>query len=215
MNLLNLPSLRNLTNNNRQMSSSTHSSKELNSTPILIQLCKHPDENYAYRTMRLLLSSRYHYSPNVYDAFGCSVLMYTLRYQRYRLFEYLLNEISLDINFHAKDRHGNTIFHYAILYGGNDTRIIEKLIEKYKKFAIKIDERNNFGFTPLLLGKIRLNRISKNCFVYLAVFFGRYDIVLTLLTKTDASPFVRDYIQLKNMFDYIEIDIKHNECQKK
>lgn len=45
----------------------------------------------------------------------------------------------------------------------------------------------------------------------LAVFCGRYDYVLTLLTKTNTSPFVRDYIQLKNMFDYIEIDIEYQK----
>ncbi len=134
--------------------SSSSSSNKSNTLPILIQLCFYPDENYAYRTMRSLLSSRYDYSPDVYDEFGCNVLMYSLRYQRYRLFEFLLNNLSLELNLQAKDRLGNTILHYAIIYGGNDTQIIEKLIEKYKKLAIKIDERNHFGFTPLLLGRI-------------------------------------------------------------
>ncbi|CAF3196179.1 unnamed protein product [Rotaria sp. Silwood2] len=167
----------------------------INSIPLLIQLCSHPNENYAYRTMRTLLSSRYSNSPNVHDEFGCNVLMYTLRYQRYKLFQFLLNETTFDINLHAKDQQGNTILHYAILYGGNDTYIIDKLIEKYNKFSIEIDERNNYGFTPLLL----------------AAFCGRYDFVLTLLTETDASPFVRDHIQFKNIFDYIEIDMKNRE----
>lgn len=133
--------------------SSSNKSKQLNPLPVLIQLCMYPDENYAYRTMRLLLSSKHQYSVNVCDEFGCNVLMYTLRYQRYRLFDFLLNDKSLDINFHAKDRHGNTVLHYAILYSGNETKILEKLIDIYKKFAIQIDERDNYGFTPLLLGK--------------------------------------------------------------
>jgi ankyrin repeat protein len=80
--------------------------------------------------------------------------MYSLRYQRYRLFNFLLNEIDLNLDFHAKDQQGNTILHYAILYAGNDTQIMDRLIEKYKKFAINIDERNSQGFTPLLLGKM-------------------------------------------------------------
>jgi len=168
----NLPYLRDLTNTNHQMSCSINSkstysstisslssnkSKELNPIPILIQLCIYPNENYAFRTMRLLLSSRYDYSPNICDEFGCNLLMYSLRYQRYRLFEFLLNDLSLDLNFHAKDRYGNTIFHYIIIYGGNDNQIIEKLIEKYQKFSMNIDERNNFGFTPLLLGEMKMN----------------------------------------------------------
>ncbi|CAF1500272.1 unnamed protein product [Rotaria sp. Silwood1] len=174
---------------------SIYSSKKENSIPLLIQLCFHSNENYAYRTMRTLLSSRYSNSPNVYDEFGCNLLMYTLRYQRYKLFEFLLNETIFDINLHDKDQQGNTILHYAILYGGNNTQIIDKLIEKYNKFSIEIDERNNYGFTPLLL----------------AAFCGRYDLALSLLTETDASPFVRDHIQFKNIFDYIEIDMKNRE----
>jgi ankyrin repeat protein len=80
--------------------------------------------------------------------------MYTLRYQRYQLFDFLLNDISLDINLRSKDRQGNTILHYAIIYGKNDTQIMENLITKFNQFGIYIDERNVLGFTPLLLGKI-------------------------------------------------------------
>ncbi|CAF0804907.1 unnamed protein product [Rotaria sordida] len=207
----NLPCLRLLTYSRigkRRLSSSTGSksthssstsastqSKNLHSVPILIQLCIYPDEDYAYQTMKTLFSSRYHSSPNVWDEFGCNILMYTLRYQRYQLFDFLLNETSLDLNLRSKDRQGNTILHYAVIYGKDDTKIMENLIEKFLKFGIDIDERNIFGFTPLLF----------------AMFCGRYDLVLTLLTKTDASPFVRDYIQLTNMLDYIEIDAKHRE----
>jgi ankyrin repeat protein len=203
----NLPCLRVLTScqsQKRRLSSSTntksyHSSSSIQSScPVLIQLCIYPNEDYAFQTMKILFSSRYNYSPNVCDEFGCNVLMYTLRYQRYRLFYFLLNEISLDLNLRSKDRQGNTILHYAIIYGQNNTQIMENLIEKFNKFGINIDERNNFGFTPLLL----------------AIFCGRYDLVLTLLTKTDASPFVRDYIQLKNMIDYLEIDRKHRQFMR-
>ena len=176
-------------------SSSSNKSKELSTLPVLIQWCLYPDENYAYRTMRSLLTSRYGYSPDVYDEFGCNVLMYALRYQRFRLLEFLLDNSSLEINLQAKDRMGNTIVHYAIIYGGDDTQILEKLIGKCKKNGIKTDEKNHFGFTPLLL----------------ATFCGRYDFVLTLLTKTDASPFVRDHINLKNMFDYLESDGKYQQ----
>ncbi|CAF4340600.1 unnamed protein product, partial [Adineta steineri] len=131
---------------------STNKSKILHKSPNLIQLCMNSDENYACCTMKKLFSTSCHYSLNQCDQFGCNILMYSLRYQRYRLFDILLNEISFDLNIHTKDQENNTILHYAILYGGNNTQIIEKLIEKYKKFAMNIDERNNFGFTPLLLG---------------------------------------------------------------
>lgn len=168
----NLPCLRVLTcskSQKRRMSCSTTSkstyssltsnqSKTSISYPILIQLSIYPDEDYSYETMKILFSSRYNYSPNVSDEFGCNLLMYTLRYQRYKLFDFLLNEISINLNFRSKDQQGNNILHYAIIYGKNHLDIIEKLIEKFQKFSIDIDERNIFGFTPLLLGKyLKLN----------------------------------------------------------
>ncbi|CAF3167435.1 unnamed protein product [Rotaria socialis] len=206
----NLPCLRALTNSRRgkrrlscssPCSRSTHSSPRLSPTqsknvipiPILIELCMYPDEDYSYQTMKILLSPRYHYSPNVCDEFGCNVLMYTLRYQRYELFDFLLNEASFDIDLRSKDRQGNTILHYAVIYGKDATQIIENLIQKFMKFGIDVDARNILGFTPLLL----------------AMFCGRYDVVLTLLTKTDASPFVGDYVQSMNILDFVEIDRKH------
>ena len=40
----------------------------------------------------------------------------------------------------------------------------------------------------------------------LAVFCGRYDVGLALLTKADASPFARDHVRLMNILDYVAID---------
>lgn len=152
------------TNSSTRSSSTSSKSKESRLLPALIQLCLNPDENYACRTMRLLLSSRYHYAPNAADQFGCNVLMYALRYQRYRLLDFLLKNLSSELNFSAKDQGGNTVLHYSIIYSGNDTQIVEKLIERCKKFGVQIDERNHFGFTPLLLGEINTvtPRRSKN-----------------------------------------------------
>ena len=139
--------------NSSSLSTSSTKSKDSNPSSVLIQLCSHPDENYACRSMRTLLSSRYDYSPNATDDFGCNLLMYVVRYQRYRLLDFLLKNYFVDFDFHAKDQHGNTLLHYAVIYSGPDTEIMEKLIDKYRKFAIRVDERNNLGFTPLLLGR--------------------------------------------------------------
>lgn len=191
----NISCLHNLPRIHRQMSSSKSSkstyssssittssnkSKNLDQTSVLIQLCICPDENSACHSMRMLLSSRYQYSPNVCDQFGCNILMYTLRYKRYRLCEFLLNEIDLNLDFHAKDQQGNTILHYAIIYSGNDTQIVDILIEKYQIFGIEIDERNSLGFTPLLLGKlIRKLRVYH--------FFLKYKLSLKLYPDMDPN----------------------------
>jgi hypothetical protein len=76
------------TNSKSSRSSSSTQSKKVNSFPVLIQLCIYPNEDYAYQTMKTLFSSRLNYSPNVCDEFGCNVLMYTLCYQRYQLFDF-------------------------------------------------------------------------------------------------------------------------------
>ena len=136
------------------------SAKESNSsqsTPILIQLCLHPNERDAYAIMRRLFSSSSaaRYSPNVTDEFRCNVLMYSLRYQRYRLFNFLLSETSSDLDLRAQDRQGNTILHYAIIYSGDQIQLVERLIDKYEKFSLDVDVRNALGLTPLLLGQMK------------------------------------------------------------
>lgn len=143
---------------NSKMTYSSYSTKSSNKTKnsnrisVFIALCVHPDENYICRTICNSPSSRYRNLAKLHDEFGCNVLMYCLRYQRYRLFDFLLNATNLDFNLRETDQQGNTILHYAVLYGGNTTQIMDKLIEKYKKFSIAIDDRNQYGHTALLLG---------------------------------------------------------------
>ncbi|CAF1186933.1 unnamed protein product [Didymodactylos carnosus] len=146
-----------------------------------------------------ILFNRYNYKPNVCDEFGCTLLMYILRYQRYKLYKLLFQEDLKDFNLSLKDIQGNNILHYAIIYVSKSNRnIILDLIEKFHKFGLNIDERNTYGFTPLLL----------------AVYCGRYDYAHMLLTKTDSSPFVSDYVVSKSIIDYIEFDINERRQQR-
>ena len=79
--------------------------------------------------------------------------MYALRYQRFQLFDLLLREMSIDADFTARDLQGNTILHYAVVYCADQTHIFDRLIDHFKQLKLDIDQRNHFGFTPLLLGK--------------------------------------------------------------
>ncbi|CAF1112931.1 unnamed protein product [Adineta ricciae] len=151
----------------------------------------YPNETCAYRKVRQLISSNRHFSPNICDEFGCNFLMYCLRFQYHRLLHFLLDEVSLDLDFSAKDQQGNTILHYAIIYSEGNLETIDRLIGKYEEFYVEIDQRNALGFTPLLF----------------AAFCARYDLVHLFLIKTKSSPFVRDYVQYKNLFEYIQHDI--------
>ena len=128
---------------------SAHSS----TIPVLIQLCLRPNERHAYQTMKVLFSSRFQNPSNVCDGFGCNVLMYALRCQRYKLFDLLVNDIAMDLDLRWKDRQGNSVLHYAVVYDKDGTKTLEKLIERFHRFGIEIDERNVYGLTPLLLGK--------------------------------------------------------------
>ena len=40
------------------------------------------------------------------------------------------------------------------------------------------------------------------------MFCGRYDLVSIFLTKSEASPFVRDHLRSRNLLDYIELDVR-------
>ena len=112
----------------------------------------YPNETCAYRNIRQLISSNRHFSPNICDEFGCNLLMYCLRFQYHRLLHLLLDEVSLELDFSAKDQQGNTILHYATIYTEGNLEIIDRFIGKYKEFYVDIDQRNALGFTPLLFG---------------------------------------------------------------
>lgn len=207
-----LPCLRPLTSIRR---SSMKSNDEL---PVLIKLCLYPDENYSLSMFRLLFSTRSSCSPNVCDEFSCTALMYCLRYQRFRLFDFLLEETSTDLNLQAKDRHGNNVLHYAVVYDACRPQLMNKLIDRWNQYKINVDQRNRFGFTPLLLGSnLRRNRFLSHpeidrrlfslCFLS-AAFCGRYDLVELFLNKTEASIFVRDDFRRRNLLDFISIDRK-------
>ena len=103
--------------------------------------------------MSTLFQTTSRLNPNISDQFGCNVFMYALRFQRFRLFELLLRETSIDANFAAQDQQGNTILHYAVVYCVDQTQIFDRLIDHFKYLKLDVDQRNQFGFTPLLLGK--------------------------------------------------------------
>ena len=135
--------------------------KDSNAQSILIQLCLRPDEDEACRTVTKLLSSRSRWSPNLSNEFHCNALMCSLRYQRFRLFDYFLNETLADLDLRAKDQQGNSILHYAVFYSKDHPSVIEHLLDKLNKYRIDVDQRNNFGFTPSLFGQTSPVRVLR------------------------------------------------------
>lgn len=180
----------------------------LASIPLPIQLCFYPNEKHAYHTMKVLFSSRFRSPSNVSDRFGCNILMYALRCQRYHLFNLLLNDIALDVNLRSQDQQGNNVLHYAVVYDKDGTKLVEKVLEIFQRFGMGVDERNEYGLTPLLLGNHGQRSFARQraLSVRLAIFCGRYDVALTLLKNADASPFARDHIHLRNVLDYATLD---------
>ena len=127
--------------------------KSSNSWPIIFQLCIHLDEVEAYQLFNKLFRSQFPCSLNdIRDDFGCNVLMCNIRYRRFHLLNYFSNEILSDIDLQSQDHQGNTIIHYAVIYSEYSQRILQNLIEKFKKNGLNIDRKNHFGFTPLFLG---------------------------------------------------------------
>ncbi len=68
-----------------------------------------------------------------------NVLMYALKYQRYEIANYFINQKS--INFKTKKSDGKTIYHLVAEEGNDD--FAESLIEKDKSEAIRILDKKN------------------------------------------------------------------------
>lgn len=126
------------------------------SFPLLIQLCLDLDENSFSKLIQSLFQSKKSISWNVKDHFHCSFFMYLIRYQRYRVIEMILNEFSFNWDFHQTDRDGNGILHYAIIYFHQNHFLFIKLIDHFHRNQFNVDQRNRYGWTPLLLGSIHL-----------------------------------------------------------
>ena len=137
--------------------------KDANEQPLLIRLCLRSDEDEACRTVTKLLSSRSRWSPNLSNEFHCNALMCSLRYQRFRLFDYFLAEALADLDLRAKDQQGNSILHYAVFYSQDHPSAIDHLLDKLNKYRIDVDQRNNFGFTPSLFGQRSSVLIVSTC----------------------------------------------------
>lgn len=148
------------------------SEHRLSSLPILIQLSIHPDEIYSFETIESLTKFDFEFSLNVFDSFRSNLLMFTIRFQRLRLFEYFLNELFFHFDFRSKDRRGNTILHYSVIYFPDDLRLFELLIDKFNENHLEIDPRNSFGFTPLILGFSFSSLKKKNSIVFPLLLFS-------------------------------------------
>jgi hypothetical protein len=124
--------------------------------PFVIRLCLHVDEDNALSIFRRVLSTTASPSGllNACDQFGCNLLMCSLRCRHYRLFDYLYNEFSSDVNLLDADRQGNRILHYAVVYADADRCVVRRLIDEHVRLQCDVDQRNQFGLTPLLLGSL-------------------------------------------------------------
>ncbi|XP_041359209.1 inversin-B-like [Gigantopelta aegis] len=155
-------------------------SRDINGRTPLMLSCMIANPEYAYKMAKILLKSGA--SLNVKDNMERTALSYACMNGREGIVARILKEDVLDIN--EPDTDGNTPLHHSTL--SSNPKIVEMLVEAFKKFGLNADRRNNLGYTALLL----------------ACKFGHYVSAHILLTRIQASPTLRDGEMYLNAADW-------------
>lgn len=144
--------------------------RDLNGRTPLMLSCMLDNEERGLKMTTLLLKEGAYL--NTRDHYGRTALTYACMASREAIIEYIIHEDALDIN--EPDNDGNTPLHHAAISG--NPRIVELIVDAFKKFSLDIDTRNKLGYTALLLA-------CKN---------GNFASGHILMTHGNASPTLRD-----------------------
>ena len=112
---------------------------------ILAALSDH--EDYGLQVAKLLI--KYGADLNIRDSLGRTAVYTAITENREKLFDYFFDYHSTSIDFRIKDNDGNILLNHAAVYGNR--RILQKIIEKMKERKLEFDQRNNAGYSALLL----------------------------------------------------------------
>jgi hypothetical protein len=156
---------------------------------MLACLCDH--EEYGLRVSKLLLS--FGADVNIRDSSGQNVLYLALSEKREKLFEYVLEKHSNDIDFSSTDSDGNVLINHAALHG--TFKMLKNLIAKMNAQCAEIDQRNLHGYTALLL----------------AIKNDKYLNAYALLKYGCCSATLRDNEKRLNALEWLLHKIKQNK----
>lgn len=112
---------------------------------MLASLCDH--EDYGIKLAKLLI--KYGADLNTQDYMGRSAVCIACSEKRDKLTELFLEKHSTSIDFRQKDNDGNILLNFAAMHG--TTKAVRLIVEKMNNMHISVDQRNNLGYTALLL----------------------------------------------------------------
>jgi ankyrin repeat protein len=113
----------------------------------LMLACLSDHEEYGLQVTKLLI--KYGADINGQDSLGRTVVFIACSEQREKLFYYLIDNHPVSIDFSLKDNDGNILLNHVAVHGTN--KMLKKVIEKMNERHFDFDQRNNLGYTALLL----------------------------------------------------------------
>lgn len=113
----------------------------------LMLACLSDHEEYGIQVANLLLKSNANI--NMKDGRGRTPVFLACSENREKLFNLFVDSYSPLIDFRLKDNDGNALINHVAVYGS--VYMLRKVIDKMNLKKIEIDQRNNLGYTALLL----------------------------------------------------------------
>lgn len=160
-------------------------------------------EEYGLQVTKLLL--KYGADLNMKDSLGRTVLYIACSEKREKLFDYIITNNYGGIDFRSRDNDGNILLNHVAAYGS--LNMVRKVILKMKEKQIELDQRNNNGYTALLLA------------IQNDQFFNAYE----LLKEEQTSTSVQDTEKFYNALEWLiyrttvnkELNLNDNQPQNK
>lgn len=113
----------------------------------LMLACLSDLEDYGLKVAKLLLN--YGADMNESDYMGRSAVFLACSQKREKLVELFVVKNATLLELHQKDNDGDILLNHAAVHG--TPKIVQMVLEKMKDQKLPIDERNNLGYTALLL----------------------------------------------------------------
>ncbi len=134
--------------------------KDMYGRTALMLTCLSDLEDYGLKVAKLLL--QYGADMNECDFMGRSAVFLACSQRREKLVELFVVKNTTMLELHQKDNDGDILLNHAAIHG--TPRMVKMIIDKMIKQKMPIDERNNLGYTALLLVRSDLY-LKKNGFI--------------------------------------------------